>query len=136
GCDINDKAQHPIHSYRGPRPQSPELENRQRPYLFPKMHSGSTFPVHDQRLNKGLHREVMLKHKDTPQNMNTNTVKSSSRPPRRQSLHQTLLMAPSEGLPAQPTKAIVCQYTLYYPGNMPLIITAGHGGTILPGETF
>jgi len=29
---------------------------------------------------------------------------------------------------------IVYQYTLYYPGNMPLVITAGHGGAINPGK--
>ncbi|KAF9172879.1 hypothetical protein BGX21_009601 [Mortierella sp. AD011] len=29
---------------------------------------------------------------------------------------------------------IVYQYTLYYPGNIPLVITAGHGGSSTPGE--
>ncbi|GJJ71659.1 hypothetical protein EMPS_04009 [Entomortierella parvispora] len=29
---------------------------------------------------------------------------------------------------------IVYQYTLYYPGNMPLVITAGHGGAVNPGK--
>lgn len=30
---------------------------------------------------------------------------------------------------------IVYQYTMYYPGNIPLIITAGHGGSDTPGKT-
>ncbi|KAF9193696.1 hypothetical protein BGZ49_003259 [Haplosporangium sp. Z 27] len=29
---------------------------------------------------------------------------------------------------------IVYQYTLYYPGNIPLVITAGHGGSAIPGN--
>ncbi|KAG0350119.1 hypothetical protein BGZ54_004001, partial [Gamsiella multidivaricata] len=29
---------------------------------------------------------------------------------------------------------IVYQYTLYYPGNIPLVITAGHGGSATPGK--
>ncbi|KAG0284192.1 hypothetical protein BGZ96_011449 [Linnemannia gamsii] len=29
---------------------------------------------------------------------------------------------------------IVFQYVLYYPGNLPLVITAGHGGSVQPGE--
>ncbi|KAF9431764.1 hypothetical protein BGZ76_011729 [Entomortierella beljakovae] len=29
---------------------------------------------------------------------------------------------------------IVYQYTLYYPGNIPLVITAGHGGSTIPGK--
>ncbi|KAI1317468.1 hypothetical protein EDD11_008405 [Mortierella claussenii] len=30
---------------------------------------------------------------------------------------------------------IVYQFTLYYPGNMPLVITAGHGGSAAPGQS-
>ncbi|KAF9922457.1 hypothetical protein FBU30_007411 [Linnemannia zychae] len=29
---------------------------------------------------------------------------------------------------------IIFQYVLYYPGNLPLVITAGHGGSSQPGE--
>ncbi|KAG0055419.1 hypothetical protein BGZ83_008693 [Gryganskiella cystojenkinii] len=29
---------------------------------------------------------------------------------------------------------IVYQFTLYYPGNMPLVVTAGHGGSTTPGK--
>ncbi|KAF8930973.1 hypothetical protein BGZ58_007916 [Dissophora ornata] len=29
---------------------------------------------------------------------------------------------------------IIFQYTLYYPGNIPLVITAGHGGSTTPGK--
>ncbi|KAK3839011.1 MAG: hypothetical protein J3R72DRAFT_423035 [Linnemannia gamsii] len=31
---------------------------------------------------------------------------------------------------------IIFQYVLYYPGNLPLVITAGHGGSALPGEVL
>ncbi|KAG0273978.1 hypothetical protein BGZ95_010213 [Linnemannia exigua] len=31
---------------------------------------------------------------------------------------------------------IVFQYVLYYPGNIPLVITAGHGGSAQPGEVL
>ncbi|KAF9427934.1 hypothetical protein BGZ94_003794 [Podila epigama] len=40
-------------------------------------------------------------------------------------------------LPAVPRHfpdPIIYQFTLYYPGNMPLVITAGHGGSATPGE--
>jgi hypothetical protein len=30
----------------------------------------------------------------------------------------------------------VFQYVLYYPGNLPLVITAGHGGSAQPGEVL
>ncbi|KAG0348971.1 rRNA-binding ribosome biosynthesis protein utp25 [Podila humilis] len=37
--------------------------------------------------------------------------------------------------PCQYKAPIVYQYTYYYPGNMPLIITAGHGGSVIPGKS-
>ncbi|KAF9123768.1 hypothetical protein BGW39_008705 [Mortierella sp. 14UC] len=42
-------------------------------------------------------------------------------------------MSPQQPLFPEP---IVFQYVLYYPGNLPLVITAGHGGSAQPGEVL
>ncbi|KAF9111731.1 hypothetical protein BGX27_004519 [Mortierella sp. AM989] len=57
--------------------------------------------------------------------------------------HRRLLAETTNSIPPYPANSplsnlfpepIVYQYTLYYPGNIPLVITAGHGGSSVPGK--
>ncbi|KAF9281332.1 hypothetical protein BGZ88_011670 [Linnemannia elongata] len=55
-------------------------------------------------------------------------------PPASSSSHQLhTLQQLQQQQPSFP-EPIVFQYVLYYPGNLPLVITAGHGGSAKPGE--
>ena len=49
--------------------------------------------------------------------------------------HHHTLQQHQQQQPSFP-EPIVFQYVLYYPGNLPLVITAGHGGSAQPGEVL
>lgn len=78
------------------------------------------------------HNEFVLTPptKDTTNNENDNVSPTLSRQTTK--MHTPHLTA-SLPLLAHFPDPIVYQFTLYYPGNMPLIITAGHGGWDTPG---
>lgn len=64
----------------------------------------------------------------SPSTQQTQPLASSS-----SSSHQYTLQQHQQQQPSFP-EPIVLQYVLYYPGNLPLVITAGHGGSSNPGE--